>query len=60
MSEDENDYKNILKEIFHCSPDNSSDIYPIIKNSDNIKLFKEFMKNKDIINANKILLLKEL
>ena len=60
MSEEQNNYINILKDIFHCSNDNSSEIYPILKDSDNIKKFKEYIKNKDANNKNKIFLLKQL
>ena len=60
MNEEQNDYINILKDIFHFSNDNSSEIYPILKDSDNIKKFKEYIKNKNTINKNKILLLQKL
>ena len=43
MSEnDEKDYINLLKKIFHFS-ESSSDIYPIVKNSDNIDDFKQYI-----------------
>ena len=60
MSEERKEYINILKEIFHYSTDNSSIIFPIIKNPDNVKNFKEYMNNKHNTNKTKILLLKEL
>ena len=60
MSEEQNEYINILKDIFHFSIDNSSEIYPILKDSDNIKKFKEYMKNKSTNNKNKIFLLQKL
>ena len=60
MSEERKEYINILKEIFHYSTDNSSIIFPIIKNPDNVKNFKEYMNNKHNSNKTKILLLKEL
>ena len=58
MSEnDENDYIILLKEIFHYS-ENSSDIYPIVQNSDKIEDFKQYMENKNIDNIKKLSLLK--
>jgi len=60
MSEETKEYKNILKDIFHYSTDNSSiNFIPIINNPDNIIKFKTFMNNKNN-NKNKLLLLKQL
>ena len=53
MSEnDEKDYIVLLKEIFHFS-ENSSDIYPIVQNSDKIDDFKQYLENKNIDNIKK-------
>ena len=60
MSEEQKDYIYILKEIFNCPNENSLEIHPIIKNSDNIQKFKIYMKDKNVINSNKVLLLKKL
>ena len=58
MSEnDEKDYIILLKEIFHYS-EGSSDIYPIVQNSDKIDDFKQYMENKNIDNIKKLSLLK--
>ena len=58
MSEnDDKDYIILLKEIFHFS-ESSSDIYPIVQNSDKIDDFKHYMENKNIDNIKKLSLLK--
>ena len=61
MSENkENDYIFLLKEIFFESKKNTSEIYPIIKNSENISKFKIYIENDQIDNLNKLSLLKEI
>ena len=61
MSErDEKDYISILKEIFHFSPKNPPEIYPLVKNSDKIRDLNSYMENQNIPNEKKISLLKEL
>ena len=54
----EKDYMNILQEIFFFSKENSSEIYPILKNVDNIQKLKQYLKDKNINNENKLSLLK--
>ena len=54
------DYMNILREIFHFSNNNSSEIFPILKNSDNIQKFKAFVDNKNNNNEKKIILFKNI
>ena len=56
----EKDHMNILKEIFYFSSENSSEIYPILKNADNIQKLKQYLNNKNINNENKLYLLKKL
>ena len=56
----EKDHMNILKEIFYFSSENSSEIYPILKNADNIQKLKQYLNNKNINNENKLSLLKKL
>ena len=61
MSEkQEKDYNIILKEIFHVSPKDPSEIFPIIQNSDKILELKSYFENEDIDNAIKISVLKTL
>ena len=61
MSENENnEYLSILKEIFHFSSENPSEIYPIVQNPDKISEFKSYMENKNIGNLSKLSLLKQL
>ena len=56
----EEDYISLLKEIFHFSTKNPLEIYPIVKESDNISKFKSYMENKNIDNMKKLSLLKKL
>ena len=56
----EEDYISLLKEIFHFSTKNPLEIYPIVKESDNICKFKSYMENKNIDNMKKLSLLKQL
>ena len=58
--ESEEDYQNILKEIFDVSNENSSEIFSILKNSDNIQKFKAYIENKNINNNKKIIFFKNL
>ena len=61
MSEkEEQDYISLLKTIFHSSDNDSSLIYPIVKNSENISKLKTYLENKKIDNISKISLLKKL
>ena len=61
MSEkQEKDSNIILKEIFHVSPKDPSEIFPIIQNSDKILELKSYLESKDIDNAIKISVLKIL
>ena len=61
MSENiEKDYNYILKEIFNFSSTNPSQIYPIVKNTNNICKLKTYMENTKIDNISKLTLLKKL
>ena len=61
MSEkQEKDYNNILKEIFHVSPKDPAEIFPIIQNSDKILELKAYMERKDVDNIKKISVIKIL
>ena len=61
MSEkEEKDYISLLKNIFHSSDIDSSLIYPIVKNPENISKLKTYLENKKIDNISKISLLKKL
>ena len=60
MSEKEEDYISLLKEIFYFSDKNPLEIYPIVKESDNICKFKLYMENKNIDNIKKLSLLKHI
>ena len=61
MSENiEKDYNYILKEIFNFSSTDPLEIYPIVKNSNNICKLKTYMENTKIDNISKLTLLKKL
>ena len=61
MSEnEEKDNLSLLKEIFHFSEQNPSEIYPIVQNSDNICKLKLYMENKNIDNLKKLSILKTI
>ena len=55
---EEEDYISLLKEIFYFSDKNPLEIYPIVKESDNICKLKLYMENRNIVNMKKLYLLK--
>ena len=59
MNKDEIDFMLVLKEIFYYSNEEEK-IYPIIKNSNKIENFSQFMENPHIKNIYKINLLQAL